>query len=163
MPDSKPLSKKDKSAEAVRGLFSPPVFLLVGLMLIILFYFLFPTYNLVPFPCNFAGMFIALAGFVLMGKTQTLIKRYNTTLAIEKSSQMITEGVFSKTRNPMYVGMFLLLLGLGLCFRNIFSILTPFGFISILRMVFIPREEKLMHDAFGQDYLDYKNKVRRWI
>ncbi len=63
----------------------------------------------------------------------------------------------------MYIGMFLLLLGFGICFRNIFSIAVPFVFLFIIAVYFIPLEEKLMKKAFGEEYIDYMKKVKRWI
>jgi protein-S-isoprenylcysteine O-methyltransferase Ste14 len=98
-----------------------------------------------------------------MGKSRDLFKKHQTTLDFDKSSYLITEGVFSKTRNPMYIGMFLLLLGLGVCFLNIFSVLTAFVFLLLMQLVFIPREEKLMAEAFGKQYREYKSQVRRWV
>jgi protein-S-isoprenylcysteine O-methyltransferase Ste14 len=147
----------------MKKLFIPPVFVLLSFILIVMFYFLLPEFNLIKFPFNLCGLIIALIGFGITGKTNDLFKKYKTTLYIEKSSNMITEGVFSKTRNPMYIGMFLVLLGSGIAFMNIISLLIPFGFILLIRLAFITKEEKMMHDTFGQDYLDYKNRVRRWI
>ena len=98
-----------------------------------------------------------------MGKARDLFKKHNTKLAIETSSSLVTEGPYSKTRNPMYIGMFLLLLGIAVCFANLLSMLTPLGFILAIHLIFIPKEEKLMHEAFGNQYLEYKGKVKRWI
>ena len=147
----------------MKKLFIPPVFVLISLVLIVMFYFMIPEYNWIQFPLNFSGLLITFIGFVIMGKARDLFKKHKTTLTYNKSSYMITEGIFAKTRNPMYIGMFLLLLGIGICFMNLFSILTPFGFILLIRLFFIPTEEKMMYDTFGHDYLEYKNKVRRWI
>jgi protein-S-isoprenylcysteine O-methyltransferase Ste14 len=147
----------------MKNIFIPPVFVVLSLILIVLFYFIVPEYNKVPFPQSLAGIVIIFIGFMLMGKTWDLFKKYNTTLDFEKSAHLVKEGVFSKTRNPMYIGMFLLLLGLAICFRNIFSLIVPFGFLLIIQLLFIPKEEKLMLGEFGQEYLDYKKKVRRWV
>ncbi|MDD5571294.1 MAG: isoprenylcysteine carboxylmethyltransferase family protein [Bacteroidales bacterium] len=147
----------------MKNIIIPPVFVFISLFLIVFFYFMIPEYNLIKFPLNLCGIIIAIIGFAIMGTTSSLFRKHNTTLTYKKSSYLITEGVFAKTRNPMYIGMFLLLLGIGVCFMNLFSILTSFGFILTIHLFCIPVEEKMMHDAFGQDYLDYKNKVRRWI
>ncbi|MBK8808370.1 MAG: isoprenylcysteine carboxylmethyltransferase family protein [Bacteroidales bacterium] len=141
----------------------PPVFVLVFLILIVISYFLIPEYNLLPFPFNLLGVIISFLGFVIMGKARDLFKKNQTTLDIEKSTFLIDEGVFSKTRNPMYIGMFLLLLGIGICFMNIISILLPFLFIISIHFVFVLKEEKLMTEVFGQEYIHYKEKVKRWI
>jgi protein-S-isoprenylcysteine O-methyltransferase Ste14 len=155
--------KKPKRMISMKKLFIPPVCVFICLLLIAAFYFLLPRYNLVPFPVNLAGGPIAFFGFVPMGKARDLFRKHRTTLAIERPSCLVTEGIFSKTRNPMYAGMFLLLFGVGICFGNLFSIITAIGFIFTMQFVFIPEEEKLMHGAFGPEYLEYKKKVRRWI
>ena len=98
-----------------------------------------------------------------MGKARDLFKKYQTTLTFEEASFLITEGIFSKTRNPMYLGMFMLLLGLGISFMNLFSIITAIAFVMLLHMYFIPREEKHMLELFGKDYLNYKHNVKRWV
>jgi protein-S-isoprenylcysteine O-methyltransferase Ste14 len=147
----------------MRKLIIPPVFVLISLILIVTLYFVFPKFNWIPFPANLIGIVVIFIGFVIMGKSRDLFNKHKTTLAIEKSSFLIQEGIFLKTRNPMYVGMFLLLLGLGICFMNLFSILIPLGFILTIHFVFVLKEEKLMFDSFGQVYTDYKSKVKRWI
>jgi len=63
----------------------------------------------------------------------------------------------------MYAGMFLLVLGIAICFENLISICIPFVFIIIVRIFFIPLEEKLMEKTFGKVYLDYKIKTRMWF
>lgn len=147
----------------MKKLFIPPVILLFCFLLIVLFYFLLPDYNLVPFPFNLSGIIMAFSGFMIMGKSRDLFKKYQTTVGFRKSTYLITEGVFSKTRNPMYTGMFILLLGLGVSFMNTFSVAISFVFLLIMHVVFVPQEEKWMYETFGQHYLDYRKQVRRWI
>jgi len=147
----------------MKKLIIPPVFVLISIILIVLFYFVSPKFNLIAFPYNLSGILLSFIGFTIMGKSRDLFKKYKTNLDIKESSHLITEGVFSKTRNPMYIGMFLLLLGFAICFQNIFSIITPFGFLLIIRLIIFPKEERLMSNVFGQEYLDYKKKVGRWI
>ena len=147
----------------MRKLVIPPTFLLISFILIVLFYFLFPEYNLIPFPYNLGGLLIVFLGFSIMGKSRDLFKKHQTTLKYEKSSYLVTEGVFSKTRNPMYVGMILLLLGIGITFGNIFSMLAVIVFLLPVHSICIPKEEKWMKETFGKDYQVYKNKVRRWV
>lgn len=148
----------------IRKLLIPPVFVLVNIILIVVLFFVVPSgYEVVPFPYNFGGILISFGGFVIMGKAYDCFKRCKTTLAIQKSTHLINEGIFLKTRNPMYLGMFLLLLGAGICFINLFSLLTPFVFLLIVEFYTIPKEEKLMTEAFGEEYLNYKKRVRRWF
>ena len=84
-------------------------------------------------------------------------------MTFEESTFLIKESVFSKSRNPVYIGMFLLLQGTGICMRNVLSVITPILFIILSHYLFVLKEEKWMYQTFGQKYLDYKTSVRRWI
>jgi protein-S-isoprenylcysteine O-methyltransferase Ste14 len=126
-------------------------------------YFLLPQFNMVVFPYNLIGILIAFSGFYFMGQARDLFRKYKTTVKIEKSNHLITEGVFSKTRNPMYIGMSILILGFSIVSTNIISFLLPFVFVIMVRLIFIRKEESMMFESFGEDYLEYKKKVGRWI
>ncbi len=147
----------------MKKLFITLMLVLYSLILIILFYFFIPNFNVVPFPFSLIGLPVAFYGFVVMGKARDLFMKYNTTLDFETSVHLIDEGILSKSRNPMYAGMFLLLLGIAVCFGNIISICVPFVFIILLRMFFIPMEEKMLGNTFGKEYLNYKSKTRIWL
>jgi protein-S-isoprenylcysteine O-methyltransferase Ste14 len=147
----------------MKKLFIPPVYLLIGFIFIVLFYYFIPRLNVISFPYNLGGLLIAIPGFACMGATSLIFRKHRTTLFIQESSCMITGGLFGKTRNPMYIGMFMALLGFAVCSMNLLSLAVPFGFIAVINKVFIPVEEKLMLKTFGQDYIRYKNRVRRWI
>jgi protein-S-isoprenylcysteine O-methyltransferase Ste14 len=141
----------------------PPVFLFTILILIITLYFLLPGYNLIPFPYNLCGVIAGLAGFIIMGKAHDRFRQYKTTLKIAESKFMIKDGPFAFSRNPMYLGMSLLLLGFAIGFANLLTIALPFLFWLYLSLIIIPVEEDMMKRVFGTEYLQYKKSVRRWI
>ncbi|MBA7511575.1 hypothetical protein ES705_03571 [subsurface metagenome] len=141
----------------------PPLYLLLSVLLIISFYFIFPGLNIVPRPYNLGGIILMFLGFIIVGKAKDLFKKFVTPTSFEKSTFLIAEGIFNYSRNPMYLGMVLFLTGFSICFGNIISLVIPFIFLSIMAYVFIPYEEKKMKITFGNDYLDYKRKVRRWF
>lgn len=147
----------------MKYLYIPPVLILYCIFIMVMLYYYVPQNNLIEFPFNLAGVLIAFSGFVLMGKARDLFKKHQTTLQIEKSSHLVVEGVFSKTRNPMYIGMTILVLGFSVISTNILALVLPFLFSTIVGLVFVRKEEKLMFDVFGNDYLEYKKRVRRWV
>ena len=147
----------------MNNLFTPPVIIPVSTFIMIVFYFTVPQLNYITFPLNLSGLLISFAGFVIMGKARNLHKKYNTTLTYEQPTHLITEGVFSKTRNPMYCGMFLLLLGISIVSRNLLSVSLALLFWIISNFIFIPAEERSMSRVFGKDYDAYRMKVRRWF
>ena len=105
----------------MKNIIIPPVFVLLSLILIIGFYLYLPQYNIIPFPFNLLGMVVLSGGFAIMGKARYLFKKHQTTLFFTESHSMVTEGIYSKTRNPMYIGMFILLLGIA-NIKGIFAI-----------------------------------------
>jgi len=147
----------------MRKLYIPPTLLVYSILLMVLLYFFVGQYNLIKFPFNLIGLVIAFLGFMLMGKARDLFNKHQTTLKIEKSNQLIKEGVFSKTRNPMYVGMFILVFGFSIVSTNLIALSLPFAFLLLVTLIFIREEEHLMYDTFGKEYLEYKKTVRRWI
>lgn len=145
-------------------LYIPPVLVLYSIILIVIAYFFIPAFNLlIPFPFNLFGGIISFLGFLLMAKTRDLFRKHATTLKIEESSSIIKEGPFLKTRNPMYVGMFLLLLGFAVISTNLLALIIPFFFVLVLRVLIISKEEKLMLKEFGDEYIEYKRKVRMFF
>lgn len=126
-------------------------------------YFLFPMFTIIPYPYDLAGIIIAFMGFIIMGKSWELFKKHQLALSYVKPSILITEGVYSKTRNPMYIGMFTLLLGFGISLGNMFTIVEPLLFLVIVNLYHIPKEEDLMKATFGETYLNYCHCVKRWI
>lgn len=147
----------------MRKLFIPPALIAYCMLSMIALYFFAAQYNLMIFPYNLAGIVIALSGFMLMGKARDLFAKHQTTLKIEKSDHLIKEGVFSRTRNPMYAGMSILILGFSIVSTNLIALSLPFIFFVLVSLIFIKKEERLMQDTFGEEYDDYKKKVRRWI
>jgi protein-S-isoprenylcysteine O-methyltransferase Ste14 len=117
----------------------------------------------IPFPYNFTGILPIIGGLVVMKQTRELFTKHSTTLSISKSSSLIQEGVFSISRNPMYLEMFAVLVGLGTLIGNFVTLISPFVFVVAIHFVFVKREEKMMSEVFGSEYDSYKSKVRRWI
>lgn len=147
----------------LKKLLIPPVFLVTSVILIVLCHFFWEQYNLIPHPFNIIGTVLQLAGLVLIGKTGDLFKKYNTTLFYNKSTHLIEEGLFKWSRNPMYVGIFLLVLGFTIIFRNVVSLVVPILFFLVIRYYSIPIEEKMMEETFGEKYLAYKARTRVFI
>jgi protein-S-isoprenylcysteine O-methyltransferase Ste14 len=75
----------------------------------------------------------------------------------------VTNGWFRYTRNPMYLGIVLGCVGLAILLGSLGAWLPLPEFILILRVRFIRGEEALLEDTFGEEYLRYKSKVRRWL
>jgi len=81
----------------------------------------------------------------------------------KKASKLVTKGIYAYTRNPMYLGMLLLLLGLGLHLGNAFNILLAAGFVAYMNRFQIIPEEHALLSIFGKEYQQYCTMVRRWF
>jgi protein-S-isoprenylcysteine O-methyltransferase Ste14 len=75
----------------------------------------------------------------------------------------VVQSPYTWTRNPMYLGLTTALFGLALFFSSIVMLAGPAVFFAVIDRIVIPREEETMERLFGKDYLDYTNRVRRWI
>jgi protein-S-isoprenylcysteine O-methyltransferase Ste14 len=75
----------------------------------------------------------------------------------------VAQPPYTWTRNPMYLGLAATLLGLAIFFSSIAMLVAPAVFYAVIDRLVIPREEETLERLFGQDYVAYTNRVRRWI
>ncbi len=112
------------------------------------------------------GIILAVIGLSsgIMGVTQ--FKKAQTTpnpQALEKVSSLVTSGIYNYSRNPMYLGLVLILLGWALYLSHLLAfILVPMFIFYITRFQIRP-EERMMTQKFGERYQTYVSSVRRWI
>jgi protein-S-isoprenylcysteine O-methyltransferase Ste14 len=76
---------------------------------------------------------------------------------------LVTTGIHGWSRNPIYVGMFLLYAGIGIAARSEWSLVLALPLFVILRYGVVAREEAYLERRFGEPYRDYKARVRRWL
>ena len=144
----------------------PPV---VGLAVIVLMLFgrrLVPTAS---FALPWRWLWVALTALCAVTIAATAIrsfKRAETTvnpLEPDEAETLVTQGIFRYSRNPMYVGLTLVLLAVALGLNNWVSIMLVALFpIYITRFQIVP-EERVLSNKFGEDYEAYKRAVRRWL
>ena len=86
-----------------------------------------------------------------------------TPLAPEKSSSLVVDGLYRITRNPMYLGMLLILCGIATWLGSPANIAVLLGFIAYITTFQIKPEEAKLEELFGAEYQAYKQRVRRWL
>jgi protein-S-isoprenylcysteine O-methyltransferase Ste14 len=106
-----------------------------------------------------AGAFVGLAGVVSFRKAGTSVNP----LSPHTCSSLVISGVFSVSRNPMYLALFLVLLGWSLFLANLYSPVVAIGFVAYMNRFQIRPEERALEAAFGQEFLDYRREVRKWL
>jgi protein-S-isoprenylcysteine O-methyltransferase Ste14 len=142
----------------------PPVYLLVGIIVMFALHFLLPARQIVSGPWRWAGAVPIVAGLGLIVWIAVLFNRHHTTIKPgEVSNRLLTGGPFRVSRNPIYLGMVMVLAGIALALGSATPwIVLPLFVVVISRNV-IPVEEDMLADAFGEQYAQYCTHVRRWI
>jgi protein-S-isoprenylcysteine O-methyltransferase Ste14 len=100
---------------------------------------------------------IAVSAFRTMCRAQTAVNPTLPTTAI------VSDGAFSFSRNPIYVSLTLLYVGISLLFNAPWGLLLLLPLIVVVQEGVIKREEHYLEQKFGDEYLRYKTSVRRWI
>ena len=107
--------------------------------------------------------FLIVALFFLVRSLRQFFLTKNTVILIKPASSLQTTGIYGITRNPMYVGLAMVYLGITCFIGNWWNIiLSPLLFLIVQEYI-IKREEKYLEFEFGQQYDDYKRIVRRWL
>ncbi len=105
-----------------------------------------------------AGVGVAGAGVMTFTRAKTTLNPIN----IDAASSLVTGGVFAFSRNPMYVGMVLVLTGWAVFLGSGWLIVGPVGFALFIDRFQIRPEERVLAAKFGHAYADYCKRVRRW-
>jgi len=113
--------------------------------------------NIVGVPVMVVGVLFLLPALYRFAQTK------NTLITIRPANALQTTGVYAITRNPMYVSLLLLYLGLSFIIGNWWNILLAPLLILAVQGYIIKREERYLERRFGQAFLDYRSRVRRWI
>jgi protein-S-isoprenylcysteine O-methyltransferase Ste14 len=106
-----------------------------------------------------AGALLAVLGVVSFQRAKTTVNP----MSPGSSSALVTSGVYRMTRNPMYLGFLLILLGWAAWLSNAMALVPVPGFALYLDCFQIRPEERALASRFGQEFNAYKARVRRWI
>lgn len=142
----------------------PPYIAFLLLFLSWLFDYLFPQSRFIYGKYKYIGILIFIFGLSITFSSFYLFKKNKTPLMPgQKPTFMVAAGPYKFTRNPMYLGVTIALLGAAIYIGNLLSFFAPIIFLLVMNYYFVPFEEKLLEKIFGKQYLNYKKKVRRWI
>ena len=112
------------------------------------------------------SLLILLIGiFILINPVFKLIKSKTTVnpIKFKKVNKLVTSGIYKYSRNPMYLGMILIIISTTVCYLTYYSMITPLIFYFWINRFQIKREEVFLKEKFGKEYLLYCSKTRRWI
>ncbi|MFX1483416.1 MAG: methyltransferase family protein [Promethearchaeota archaeon] len=179
MPSLEEMKKRHpRGAIAVQGLELLVLATILSLILVLPIYifnideqvivgvFTFPP-DIIPQPYNLIGILLIPIGMLLViWANYTLLYIGKISLRnrepMQKPMNLIQTGPYSFTRNPIYLGNLIMLLGLVFVWSSI-VILIGLILVYFVFQYFIKREEIILEEEFGEEYRDFKNRVRRWL
>jgi protein-S-isoprenylcysteine O-methyltransferase Ste14 len=144
--------------------FKPPRIAMLLLTLATLSQIILPISWAEPPSFLIAGFVFAALGFGIMIRAWWLFQQHDTAICpTAETTSFIVGDIYRLTRNPMYLGMILMLLGIALLVGS-----WPYYFVAILYAVILDNvfcryEERKLLDQYGTEYADYTARVRRWI
>ena len=110
------------------------------------------------------GVALVMAAFGMMTWASRTMAAHDTAVPVDEPSTVIVDdGPFGISRNPIYVGLLILQLGVAVWANSAWLLLILLASFIALNLGVVAREEAYLERLFGQDYLDYKGRVRRWL
>jgi len=113
--------------------------------------------NIIGIALIIVSLIIPVLAFKALEKSKTTHKVSKPTTAI------VSDGIFKYTRNPIYLSGFILFIGISFITNSLIILILIIPLFFIIREGVVKREEKYLEWKFGEEYLDYKKQVRRWI
>lgn len=161
-PDSLHSEKQNRDHAQVK--FPPP---LIFVLLIVLGYGLqrlLPIELGVPDEFTPIGIAVTLFSVAVLILINGTFKRSSTAIEPWKpTSAIITTGFYRFSRNPVYIGFCLFNIGIGIALNSLWIVLSFLPGAILVYYIAIAKEEAYLEREFGEEYLAYKRKVRRWL
>ena len=150
--------------EKPKRIIYPPIWLVIGLVVIFTLNEFLPLARFTGSLGWYLGGFAILIGLVLLVHAGGMFKVAETDLIpFQNVTALVTTGVYRVTRNPMYLGMTLVLLGTAITVGAFSALFVPALFMAIIEFRFIRPEEAMLRELFGDEYETYCRNVRRWL
>jgi len=147
----------------VKKIIYPPFLTLFGLISQTFLDAYLPVVQAIVFPL-WTGSVVVVLGLSIIVYTISLFKRQQTDVMPDGNpSILITHGIYKITRNPIYLGMTLILLGSAFLFGTLSTFFIPPLFMATVDLIWIRFEERNLESIFGNRYTTYKESVRKWI
>ena len=142
----------------------PPTYLFIAIVIMVALHFSFPAAIIIRIPWNLVGMIPLAAGVILNLVADKDFKQHRTTVKpFEESTVLLTSGVYRLSRNPMYLGFELILIGVALLLGSLTPLAVVLLFPLLMEARFIRAEERMLDRQFGRSWSAYQEEVRRWI
>ncbi|MFP2932685.1 methyltransferase family protein [Pyxidicoccus sp. 3LG] len=123
-----------------------------------------PGLELIPPPLHWPGLLLLALGLGVTIAARAQFARARTNIyTFSEPDLLVTDGLFRLTRNPMYLGFSVALVGLSLFLGSLVPMLLAAAYVLISDRWYIAFEENMMLARFGEDYRRYARRTRRWL
>lgn len=154
------VKEKEKGHRRGAGILEVVILIVIPLLL----HYLIPIRIVIPPPYSYLGAIVMLLGLGLMLWAARVFRKAGTGFQLERGgSVLVTTGPFRFSRNPMYLGILIWLIGFAVLLGSLIVFVVPLIVFLLAQFLLIPIEEKRMEQIFGEEYSGYRRRVRRWL
>ncbi len=163
MESGKSFPETEEEVGRKRRLYPPHVlFLAIVCMKVVDLLFFREIFSSIYFV--YLGALVAILGIALVIHCRKLFFAADTEITpFKESSSLIVSGAYRYSRNPIYLGMLMVIFGVALEFNNVATLLVPLAFFIWIRQCFVLPEERMMEETHGVEFENYRSAVRRWL
>lgn len=155
-------NKSDKKGAAVK--FPPPAIFVSLILAGAGIQSVFPVALGIPESLQIIGYVLVIAGVAIAIIVSGAFRRVGTAIEPWKpTTAIVTTGIYAWSRNPIYAGFCLINMGIGVATNSLWIYVSFIPAAFLVYVVAIAKEEAYLEEKFGEEYLAYKNRVRRWI
>ncbi len=144
--------------------FIPPVLTVCCMALMVLLDRTLPVAEIFSGGWRPVGIALLTAGFLMIASVGWLLLRHDTEIhTFGQPRHLLTMGLFQISRNPIYLGFLLSLIGVWIYLGSLVPVIGCLIFYVVADRWYVPFEEKQLHRKFGAAYDDYRRRVGRWL
>ena len=140
---------------------SAPILAIIHITMAVLLGWLAPLPIPLPPSVQWIGLGLAAIGFIL--GVLSLVEFRRSRLSIKLYKNLVTSGIYGYSRNPVYLGFVLLLIGIPLNMGTYWGMILTWSFITFANNTIIKPEEASLKSEFNDQYIEYCSRVRRWL
>lgn len=142
----------------------PPTLLIICIVIMFLLHLVLPVSCILPFPINMIGLIFIVNGVLIsMISSNHFEQKKTTVMTFDIPEVLVIDGLYRYSRNPMYVGLGLIIIGIWMLLSTVSPAIVVIAYFILLDIYYIRFEEKVLEMKFGEAYIEYKARVRRWI
>ena len=156
-----------EGAPDVAGVIALPPLIFLGFLaaaVVLEAVFPLPVLAAYPTPRYLAGATLTVCGFVIIAMGMRRFVAAGTNIPPNlPTTALVVDGIYERTRNPLYLGMTLIYLGLSVAAGSLWAIMLMAPLLWLINVGVVAREERYLERKFGDAYRAYKGRVRRWL